>query len=53
MATGYGWRLDHIIASPGLEPVGADYVHEWRTERLSDHSALWAPLEPASARPGA
>jgi exonuclease III len=46
MATGYGWRLDHIIASPELEPVESDYVHEWRTERLSDHSAMWARLEP-------
>jgi endonuclease/exonuclease/phosphatase family metal-dependent hydrolase len=46
MPTGFGWRLDHIIASPGLEPVDADYVHEWRTERLSDHSAMWARLEP-------
>jgi endonuclease/exonuclease/phosphatase family metal-dependent hydrolase len=46
LRTGYGWRLDHIIASPELEPVEADYVHEWRTERLSDHSAMWARLEP-------
>jgi exodeoxyribonuclease III len=49
MRTGYGWRLDHIIASPDLEPAEADYVHEWRTDRLSDHSAMWARLEP---RPG-
>jgi exodeoxyribonuclease-3 len=53
MATGYGWRLDHIIASPGLEPVESDYVHEWRTERLSDHSALWARLEPTGDRAAA
>lgn len=46
MRTGFGYRLDHIMASPGLEPVEADYVHEWRTERLSDHSAMWARLEP-------
>jgi exonuclease III len=46
MRTGYGWRLDHIMASPELEPVEADYVHEWRTEGLSDHSAMWARLEP-------
>jgi endonuclease/exonuclease/phosphatase family metal-dependent hydrolase len=45
MRTGYGWRLDHIIASPEVEPVEADYIHEWRTERLSDHSAMWARLE--------
>lgn len=46
MRTGFGYRLDHVVVSPGLEPVEADYVHEWRTERLSDHSALWARLEP-------
>ena len=45
LRTGYGWRLDHIVASPELEPVASDYVHEWRTERLSDHSAMWARLE--------
>jgi endonuclease/exonuclease/phosphatase family metal-dependent hydrolase len=48
MRTGYGWRLDHILVSAGLEPVECDYVHEWRTERLSDHSAIWARLEPAT-----
>jgi endonuclease/exonuclease/phosphatase family metal-dependent hydrolase len=46
MRTGFGYRLDHIVVSPGLAPVEADYVHEWRTERLSDHSALWARIEP-------
>jgi exodeoxyribonuclease III len=46
MRTGFGYRLDHIVASPELEPVESDYVHEWRTERLSDHSAMWARLEP-------
>jgi endonuclease/exonuclease/phosphatase family metal-dependent hydrolase len=46
MRTGFGYRLDHIMVSPGLAPVEADYVHEWRTERLSDHSALWVRLEP-------
>jgi exonuclease III len=45
MRTGFGYRLDHIMASPELEPVESDYVHEWRTERLSDHSAMWARLE--------
>ena len=45
MRTGYGWRLDHIMASPELEPVESDYVHEWRTGGLSDHSAMWAHVE--------
>jgi endonuclease/exonuclease/phosphatase family metal-dependent hydrolase len=40
----FGWRLDHIVASPELEPVACEYVHEWREERLSDHSAMWAEL---------
>jgi exonuclease III len=45
MRSGYGWRLDHILVSPGLAPVEADYVHDWRTEGLSDHSAMWARVE--------
>jgi exonuclease III len=45
MRTGYGWRLDHILVSPGLTPVEADYAHDWRTERLSDHSAMWARVK--------
>jgi endonuclease/exonuclease/phosphatase family metal-dependent hydrolase len=40
----FGWRLDHILASPPFEPVACEYVHEWREERLSDHSAMWAEL---------
>jgi endonuclease/exonuclease/phosphatase family metal-dependent hydrolase len=42
----YGYRLDHILVSPGLEPLACDYVHEWRAAGLSDHSALWARLGP-------
>ena len=49
--TGYGWRLDHILVSPGLEPVDCDYVHEWREQGLSDHSAMWARLESVARRP--
>jgi exonuclease III len=45
----FGWRLDHIVLSPGLEPVACEYVHEWREERLSDHSAMWADLSPGDA----
>jgi endonuclease/exonuclease/phosphatase family metal-dependent hydrolase len=41
---GYGWRLDHLIVSPELEPVACEYVHEWREGGLSDHSAIWADL---------
>ena len=41
----FGWRLDHILCSPGLHPVTCGYVHAWREARLSDHSAMWAELE--------
>jgi exonuclease III len=46
---GYGWRLDHVIASAELEPVACDYVHDWREQGLSDHSAVWAELRPVSS----
>jgi endonuclease/exonuclease/phosphatase family metal-dependent hydrolase len=42
--TGFGYRLDHILLSPGLQAIECDYVHDWRTERLSDHSAIWARI---------
>jgi exonuclease III len=42
--TGLGYRLDHIVVSPGLEPIECEYVHEWREDALSDHSAMWARL---------
>jgi exonuclease III len=42
--SGFGWRLDHIVVSPGLEPVECEYVHDWREDGLSDHSAMWARL---------
>lgn len=41
---GYGWRLDHLIVSPHLQPVACDYLHEWRERGLSDHSAIWADV---------
>jgi exonuclease III len=40
----FGWRLDHIVASPLFQPVAAEYVHSWRDAGLSDHSAMWAEL---------
>jgi exonuclease III len=42
---GGGWRLDHIFASPDLEPISCAYHYAWRDEGLSDHSALEADLE--------
>jgi endonuclease/exonuclease/phosphatase family metal-dependent hydrolase len=45
---GYGWRLDHLLVSPQLDPVACEYVHEWRERGLSDHSAIWADVRPAA-----
>jgi exonuclease III len=39
-------RLDHVLASESLNPIGCDYVHEWREAGLSDHSAIEATFEP-------
>lgn len=38
--SGGGYRLDHVILSPGLEPVAAEYLHPLRESGLSDHSGL-------------
>jgi exonuclease III len=40
----FGWRLDHILASPPFEPVACAYMHEWREAGMSDHSGMWAEL---------
>jgi exodeoxyribonuclease-3 len=39
-----GWRIDHIFASPQLQPIACLYHHAWRDQELSDHSALEADL---------
>jgi exonuclease III len=45
--TGGGYRLDHLIVSAEIGVTGCGYRHDWRKELgLSDHSALWAELEP-------
>ena len=50
----FGWRLDHIIASPPFESVACEYLHQWREDGLSDHSAMWAELRVSPrAAPGA
>ena len=46
---GYGWRLDHVICSPGVRPVACDYLHEWRELKLSDHSGMWAEVKAGAA----
>jgi endonuclease/exonuclease/phosphatase family metal-dependent hydrolase len=42
-----GYRLDHVIVRD-LEPRACAYVHGWREQGLSDHSAVWARLEPTA-----
>jgi exonuclease III len=41
---GFGYRLDHILASPPLRPTACDYLHHVREDGLSDHAAMWAEL---------
>jgi exonuclease III len=38
-----GWRLDHVLVK-GVEVTARAYLHEWRLEGLSDHSALLADI---------
>jgi exonuclease III len=42
----FGWRLDHILLSPEFDPVACEYLHAWREQGLSDHSAMWADVRP-------
>jgi exonuclease III len=46
---GGGWRLDHVLVSPAVEPRAVAYHHDWREDGLSDHSALEADVEPAGS----
>jgi exonuclease III len=41
-----GHRLDHVLASSGLNTRWCDYEHGWREAGLSDHSAIEAVFEP-------
>ena len=49
---GGGYRLDHVLVR-GLAPRAALYAHAWRTEGLSDHSALVVDLEDVEDRAAA
>ena len=42
-----GWRIDKAFVSPALLPKvrSAEYDHGFRTERLTDHSALIVDLD--------
>ena len=46
----FGYRLDHIICSHAFEPLACEYLHDWREQGLSDHSAIWAELASAPDR---
>jgi exonuclease III len=41
---GGGYRLDHLIVSEEVAVESVRYMHEWRDEGLSDHSALIAAI---------
>jgi endonuclease/exonuclease/phosphatase family metal-dependent hydrolase len=41
---GGGWRLDHVLVSRDVEVERCDYHHAWRTNGLSDHSAMECEL---------
>ena len=38
----WGRRYDHVFASRRLTPTACRYLHAWREQRLSDHSAIEA-----------
>jgi exonuclease III len=42
-------RFDHVFASASLNAVHCDYHHEWRENKLSDHSAIEAVFDPQDA----
>jgi endonuclease/exonuclease/phosphatase family metal-dependent hydrolase len=44
-----GYRLDHILISPALTAVACAYDHSLREDGLSDHSAMWATVAPATS----
>lgn len=48
--TGPGFRLDHILLSPGLAPIACAYDHDARERGLSDHSAMYATFGLSSDR---
>jgi exonuclease III len=42
----WGRRYDHVFASQRLKPTACRYLHAWREQRLSDHSAIEADFAP-------
>lgn len=45
-----GRRFDHIFASKALCPKACQYIHTWREEKLSDHSAVEAVFDPETMK---
>ena len=43
---GFGYRLNHILASTSLRPVECAYLHALREGSFSDHSAIEALFSP-------
>jgi exodeoxyribonuclease III len=41
---GGGYRLDHLVLSPGITISELTYLHQWRHDGLSDHSPLLARI---------
>jgi endonuclease/exonuclease/phosphatase family metal-dependent hydrolase len=39
-----GYRLDHVLVSPDVEVERCEYLHAWREDGLSDHSAMECDL---------
>jgi exonuclease III len=37
-----GYRIDHVLAARALRPLACEYLHGWREQGLSDHSAIEA-----------
>ena len=40
----FGYRIDHVMVRD-LRVAACEYVHAWREQRLSDHSAMWAEVQ--------
>ncbi|MBV8216838.1 MAG: endonuclease/exonuclease/phosphatase family protein [Solirubrobacterales bacterium] len=41
---GGGYRLDHLVVSAEITVSEVSYLHRWREQGLSDHSAMFARL---------
>ena len=46
----FGFRLDHILASPSLQPQECAYLHPLRETGLSDHSPIEVVFAPSARK---